>query len=103
MSWGRGERIIEVPRMNDSDWTALRQAEDTDCLKADLCLCSPKWWRDVLVGEGDPLHRELEAIWQEAGGMRAGLDQVPALPHGLLVRPCERQPLVYHLCAACRL
>ncbi len=23
---------------------------------------SPEWWRDVLVGEGDPLYRELEAI-----------------------------------------
>ena len=23
---------------------------------------SPEWWWDVLVGEGDPLYRELEAI-----------------------------------------
>ncbi|OUN43860.1 hypothetical protein B5G21_03890 [Enorma massiliensis] len=23
---------------------------------------TPEWWRDVLVGEGDPLYRELEAI-----------------------------------------
>ena len=23
---------------------------------------TPEWWRDVLIGEGDPLYRELEAI-----------------------------------------
>lgn len=23
---------------------------------------SPEWWHDVLVGEGDPLYREIEAI-----------------------------------------
>lgn len=23
---------------------------------------SPEWWWNVLVGEGDPLYRELEAI-----------------------------------------
>ncbi len=23
---------------------------------------SPEWWWDVLVGEGDPLYRELETI-----------------------------------------
>jgi len=23
---------------------------------------SPNWWRDVLVGEGDPLYRDLEPL-----------------------------------------
>lgn len=100
---------------NNTDWTALQQAEDMVYFKADLCLYSPEsytldekreicngmiesskamldamradfesyppearaklldmlcasgvespeWWWDVLVGEGDQLYRELEAI-----------------------------------------
>ena len=99
----------------NTDWTALQQAEDMAYFKADICLYSPdsytleekrdicnemissskavldamradfesyppeirsklldmlcqsgvetpEWWWDVLVGEGDPLYRELDAI-----------------------------------------
>lgn len=70
---------LEEKRENCDDMLATSQAID-DAMRADFeqlpadarsklldMLCqsgveSPEWWWDVLVGEGDPLYRELEAI-----------------------------------------
>ena len=37
---------------------------------------SPEWWWDVLVGEGGPLYRELEAVRQHWLRIRTGSDSV---------------------------
>ncbi len=57
----------------NTDWTALQQAENRPYFKADLCcyslekkkaICNEmvSTSKAVLVGEGDPLYREFQAI-----------------------------------------
>lgn len=45
---------------------------------------SPQWWWDVLVGEGDPLYRELEPLsWSEPTqqAKRPSIAKIGGLPH----------------------
>ena len=53
--------VLDAMRADFGQLPTDARSKLLDC-SAQSGVGSPEWWRDVLVGEGDPLYRELEAI-----------------------------------------